>query len=77
MMDRAGRRTSGDKGAEPLRRPRIEESNEDCLYPEDYFVAVEFPRQAERALVRRVSAEASNLLLQPTALTRRRWAARR
>ena len=28
----------------------IDESGEDYLYPADYFVAVELPRQAERAL---------------------------
>lgn len=28
----------------------IDESGEDYLYPADYFVAVELPRKAERAL---------------------------
>ena len=28
----------------------IDESGEDYLYPADYFVAVELPREAERAL---------------------------
>jgi len=50
----------------------VDESGEDYLYPEAYFVAVELPRQAERALARRVSMTASNLRLQRTALARRR-----
>lgn len=29
----------------------IDESGEDYLYPADYFVAVELPREAERALL--------------------------
>jgi hypothetical protein len=28
----------------------VDESGEDYLYPADYFVAVELPREAERAL---------------------------
>jgi len=48
----------------------VDESGEDYLYPEGYFVAVEPPRQAERALARRVP-RASNSL-QRTALARRR-----
>ncbi len=49
----------------------VDESGEDYLYPEGYFVAVELPRQAERALARRVP-RASNSPLQRTALARRR-----
>ncbi len=29
----------------------IDESGEDCLYPESYFVLVELPREAQQALV--------------------------
>jgi hypothetical protein len=50
----------------------IDESREDYLYPEAYFVAVEIPRQAERTLARRIRARASNPRLQRTALARRR-----
>ena len=50
----------------------VDESGEDYLYPEGYFVAVELPRQAERALARRVSAKVSNSPLQRTSLARRR-----
>jgi len=50
----------------------VDESGEDYLYPETYFVAVELPRQAERALARRVSMTASNSRFQRTALARRR-----
>jgi hypothetical protein len=50
----------------------LDESGEDYLYPEGYFVAVDLPRQAERALVRRVRMRASNSPLQRTALARRR-----
>jgi len=50
----------------------IDESHEDYLYPETYFVAVEIPRQAERALAKRAPARASNPRLQRTALPRRR-----
>ena len=50
----------------------VDDSGEDYLYPERYFVAVELPRQAERALARRVLTSASNSPLQRTALTRRR-----
>ena len=50
----------------------VDESGEDYLYPEAYFVAVELPRQAERALARRVSMTASNSRLQRPALARRR-----
>jgi len=49
----------------------IDESGEDYLYPEACFVAVELPRQAERALAERTPPRASNSL-QRTALTRRR-----
>ena len=50
----------------------IDESQEDYLYPEDHFVAVEIPKRAERALVRRVPARAPKPRLQRTALARRR-----
>ena len=50
----------------------VDESGEDYLYPEAYFVAVELPRQAERALARRVPMTTSNSPLQRRALTRRR-----
>jgi hypothetical protein len=33
----------------------IDESGEDYLYPEGYFVAVELPREAERTFARRVA----------------------
>ena len=49
----------------------IDESGEDYLYPEACFVAVELPRQAERALARRTPPRVSNSL-QRTALARRR-----
>ena len=62
-----------DKGATREGYVRvIDESGEDYLYPEVYFVAVELPRRAERALARRVSAKASNSPLQRTAPARRR-----
>ena len=38
----------------------IDESQEDYLYPQEYFVAVEIPKHAERALVRRAPTRASN-----------------
>jgi hypothetical protein len=50
----------------------VDESGEDYLYPKTYFVAVRLPREAERALARRVPTRASNLPLQRTALSRRR-----
>jgi len=50
----------------------VDESGEDYLYPEAYFVAVELPRQAERALARRVPMTASNSPLRRLALARRR-----
>jgi len=50
----------------------VDESGEDYLYPQGYFVAVDLPRQAERALARRVRLRASNSPMQRTALARRR-----
>ena len=50
----------------------VDESGEDYLYPEGYFVAVGLPRQAERAFARRVHMRASNSPIQRTALARRR-----
>ena len=50
----------------------IDESGEDYLYPEAYFVSVDLPRQAVRALARRLPITASNSRLQRTALARRR-----
>ena len=46
----------------------IDESGEDYLYPQDYFVAVELPRKAQRAL----RSAAPNPRLQRPALARRR-----
>src|SRR5437870_10130999 len=53
----------------------IDESGEEYLYPEACFVAVDVPRQAERALARRTPTAASNSPLRRSALARRRWAA--
>jgi hypothetical protein len=50
----------------------IDESGEDYLYPEAYFVSVDLPRQAERALARRLPITASNSRLKRTTLARRR-----
>ena len=50
----------------------VDESGEDYLYPQTYFVAVPLPREAERALARRTPIRASNSPLQPSALARRR-----
>src|SRR2546427_1112902 len=50
----------------------VDESGEDYLYPATYFVAVELPREAQRALARRVPLSASNPSLRRTALARRR-----
>ena len=50
----------------------VDESGEDYLYPKTYFVAVRLPREAERALARRIPTRVSNLPLQRTALSRRR-----
>ncbi len=50
----------------------VDESGEDYLYPETYFVAVPLPREAERALARRIPMRASNPPLQRSALVRRR-----
>jgi len=45
-----------DKAASRLHQVRvIDESGEDYLYPEDYFVAVQLPQAVERA-VRRATA---------------------
>jgi len=50
----------------------VDESGDDYLYPAGYFVTVELPRQAERALTRRVRMRASNSPMQRPALARRR-----
>jgi hypothetical protein len=50
----------------------VDESGEDYLYPKTYFVAVRLPREAERALARRMPMRASNPPLQRSALARRR-----
>jgi hypothetical protein len=50
----------------------IDESGEDYLYPEGYFVAVKLPSQAERALARQAPARSAHSPLQRTAPTRRR-----
>ena len=50
----------------------VDESGEDYLYPATYFVAVELPREAKRALAKRSSMSASNPPLQRTAQARRR-----
>jgi hypothetical protein len=42
-----------DEQANKLRQLRvIDESGEDYLYPEEYFVAVQLPESAEKALLR-------------------------
>ena len=42
-----------DKAASALHQVRvIDESGEDYLYPEDYFVPIQLPQAAERALRR-------------------------
>lgn len=46
----------------------VDESGEDYLYPQDYFVAVELPRKAARAL----RSVASNTTMQRAAQARRR-----
>ena len=62
-----------DKGATREGYVRIiDESGKDYLYPADYFVAVEVPRQAERALARRVSVRVAGSPLPRPALARRR-----
>lgn len=38
----------------------VDESHEDYLYPEAYFVAVKVPRDAERAFARRLPARGSD-----------------
>ena len=50
----------------------VDESGEDYLYPESYFVAVALPKEAEQALARRVSARSPNSPLRRTASSRRR-----
>jgi hypothetical protein len=50
----------------------VDESGEDYLYPKTYFVAVRLPREAERALAKRVQLRASNPPLQRSTLARRR-----
>ena len=49
----------------------VDESGEDYLYPRTYFVAVDLPRDAERALARRDPMTSSNPPLRRTALARR------
>jgi len=62
-----------DKGATREGYVRVvDESGEDYLYPEDYFVVVDLPKHAERALARRVPARASSSPMQRTVLLRRR-----
>ena len=42
-----------DEAAAKLRQIRvIDESGEDYLYPQDYFVAVQLPQAAEKAVLR-------------------------
>ncbi len=50
----------------------VDESGEDYLYPEAYFVAVQLPRRAERALARRVRSRVTDLPLHRRAVARRR-----
>jgi hypothetical protein len=50
----------------------VDESGEDYLYPKTYFVAVRLPREAERALARRMPMRASTSSIQRSALARRR-----
>ena len=50
----------------------VDESGEDYLYPRTYFVAVDLPPEAERALARRVPMTSSNPPLRRTAPARRR-----
>ena len=65
--------TLPDKGAMREGYVRVvDESGEDYLYPEGYFVAVQVPRQADRAFARRVRMRASNAPMQRPALARRR-----
>lgn len=46
-----------DEAAAKLRQIRvIDESGEDYLYPEEYFVAVDLPQTAERAVRRAAGA---------------------
>lgn len=48
-------RTVSDGVAAELGQIRvIDESGEDYLYPEDYFVAVQIPQAAEKAVLRAV-----------------------
>ena len=35
----------------------IDESGEDCLYPEEYFAPVQLPQAAEKAVLRAVNQE--------------------
>jgi len=54
----------------------IDESGEDYLYPKDWFIPVEVPREGHAALTAaatgRVAADQANKPLQRTAPTRRR-----
>jgi hypothetical protein len=53
-------RTLPDASAAKLHQIRIvDESGEDCLYPEDYFVRVQLPQAAERAVLRAARPAAS------------------
>jgi hypothetical protein len=49
-----------------------DESGEDYVYPQTFFVPVALPSEAERALARRASASAANSPLQRPARARRR-----
>ena len=41
-----------DPGASKQGKIRIvDESGEDCLYPEDYFISVKLPKAVEKALI--------------------------
>jgi hypothetical protein len=62
-----------DRGATSESYVRVvDESGDDYLYPEAYFVEVELPRQAERAIARRAQTKPSNQPLQRAAPMRRR-----
>ena len=49
-----------DEGTAKHRQLRvIDESGEDYLYPEDYFVAVDLPQSAEKAVLRATDLSAA------------------
>jgi len=49
-----------DEAAAKLRQIRVvDESGEDYLYPENYFVVVHVPQSAEKAIVRAVTSASS------------------